>query len=99
MIVLDLSILNQKGTPMFYSDIFANRPTFGIVGRIFISTDTSEFYRDTGTSWDLICVLPVQVRIIILGIWNFAWNRIVSLGDFSLTFNPATTLHYINCCK
>ena len=54
MIVLDLSILNQKGTPMFNSDIFANRPTFGIVGRIFISTDTKEFFRDTGTSWELI---------------------------------------------
>jgi len=54
MIVLDLSILNQKGTPMFNSDTFANRPSFGIVGRIFISTDTKEFYRDTGTSWELI---------------------------------------------
>jgi hypothetical protein len=51
MITLDLSILNQKGTPMFNSDIFANRPTFGISGRIFISTDTLEIYRDTGTSW------------------------------------------------
>ena len=54
MIVLDLSILNQKGTPMFNSDTFANRPNFGIVGRIFISTDTKEFYRDTGISWELI---------------------------------------------
>jgi hypothetical protein len=54
MIVLDLSILNQKGTPMFNSDTFANRPNFGIVGRIFISTDTKEFFRDTGTSWELI---------------------------------------------
>jgi hypothetical protein len=39
---------------MFNSDTFANRPTFGIVGRIFISTDTKEFFRDTGTSWELI---------------------------------------------
>jgi hypothetical protein len=39
---------------MFNSDIFANRPSFGIVGRIFISTDTKEFFRDTGTSWELI---------------------------------------------
>ena len=54
MITLDLSILNQKGTPMFNSDTFANRPAFGIVGRIFISTDTKEFFRDTGTSWELI---------------------------------------------
>jgi hypothetical protein len=54
MITLDLSILNQKGTPMFNSDIFANRPTFGIAGRIFISTDTLAIYRDTGSAWDLL---------------------------------------------
>jgi hypothetical protein len=54
MITLDLSILNQKGTPMFNSDIFANRPTFGIPGRIFISTDTLEIYRDTGSAWNLL---------------------------------------------
>jgi hypothetical protein len=54
MITIDLSILNQKGTPMFYSDIFAARPPFGIAGRIFISTDTKEFYRDTGTAWELL---------------------------------------------
>jgi hypothetical protein len=54
MITLDLSILNQKGTPMFYSDILSARPNFGIAGRIFISTDTYEFYRDTGSAWDLI---------------------------------------------
>jgi hypothetical protein len=54
MIQLDLSILNQKGTPMFNSDIFANRPAAGIAGRIFISTDTLAIYRDTGTTWDTI---------------------------------------------
>jgi len=54
MIIPELSILNQKGTPMFNSDVFANRPPFGIVGRIFISTDTKELYRDTGTSWELL---------------------------------------------
>lgn len=52
MITLDLSILNQKGTPMFNSDIFANRPAAGIAGRIFISTDTLALFRDTGSTWD-----------------------------------------------
>lgn len=47
-------ILNQKGTPAFYSDIFANRPTFGFAGRVFISTDTGEIFEDTGTAWTLI---------------------------------------------
>lgn len=54
MITPELSILNQKGTPMFNSDVLASRPPFGIVGRIFISTDTKELYRDTGTAWELL---------------------------------------------
>jgi hypothetical protein len=40
---------------MFYSDILSARPNFGIVGRIFIQTDSPYgIYRDTGTAWDLI---------------------------------------------
>jgi hypothetical protein len=48
------NILNQKGTPAFYSDVFANRPTFGYAGRVFISTDTGAIYEDTGSAWTLI---------------------------------------------
>lgn len=51
---IDLSILNQRQTPAFYADILANRPAAGFIGRIFVSTDTYAFYRDNGTSWDLI---------------------------------------------
>jgi hypothetical protein len=51
---IDLSILNQRQTPAFYADVFANRPAAGFVGRIFVSTNTFEFYRDNGTGWDLI---------------------------------------------
>jgi len=51
---VDFNILNQKGTPAFYSDIFANRPTYGFAGRVFISTDTGAIYEDTGSAWTLI---------------------------------------------
>jgi hypothetical protein len=54
MPAIDLSILNQRQTPAFYADVFANRPAAGFVGRIFVSTDTYAFYRDNGTGWDLI---------------------------------------------
>jgi hypothetical protein len=55
MITLDLSILNQKGTPMFYSDTLALRPAFGIAGRIFIAIDSPfGIFRDTGSAWDQI---------------------------------------------
>lgn len=51
---IDLSILNQKATPSFYADTLANRPAPSFVGRVFISTDTFDLYRDTGTAWDLL---------------------------------------------
>lgn len=53
-IKVSLDILNQKGTPAFYSDTFANRPAFGFAGRVFISTDTGAIYEDTGSAWTLI---------------------------------------------
>lgn len=47
-------VTNQKGSPALYSDTFANRPPAGFFGRLFISIDTFEVYRDNGTGWDLI---------------------------------------------
>lgn len=49
-----LDILNQKATPAFYADTLANRPAAGYTGRVFISTDTYDLYRDTGTTWVLL---------------------------------------------
>lgn len=51
---INLSILNQKATPAFFADTLANRPAPSFVGRIFISTDTYDLYRDTGSAWDLL---------------------------------------------
>jgi hypothetical protein len=48
------NILNQRGTPAFFSDVFANRPAAGFAGRVFISTDTGAIYEDTGSAWTLI---------------------------------------------
>jgi hypothetical protein len=48
----DSGVLNQFGSPSLNSNTFANRPAFGQVGRLFISTDTLAIYRDTGTAWD-----------------------------------------------
>ena len=51
---LNFNILNQLGSPSINSNVFANRPAAGQTGRLFVSTDTFEIYRDNGTSWDLI---------------------------------------------
>ena len=53
-IEFNANVLNQLGTPAMNSNLFANRPAAGFTGRIFISTDTREIYRDTGTTWELI---------------------------------------------
>jgi len=91
MIVLDLSILNQKGTPMFNSDLTANRPAAGIVGRIFIATDSPfGIFRDTGTAWDQVSSAGGGATLY-SGDGTLSGNRTVSSGGFSLTFTPQTT--------
>jgi hypothetical protein len=51
---VDFNILNQLGSPSINSNTFANRPAAGQTGRLFVSIDTFEIYRDNGTTWDLI---------------------------------------------
>jgi hypothetical protein len=51
---VDFNILNQLGSPAINSNTFANRPAAGQTGRLFVSIDTFEIYRDNGTTWDLI---------------------------------------------
>lgn len=51
---VDQNILNQKGTPAFNAAPFSARPTAGFLGRIFISTDTYEIFRDESVGWSLI---------------------------------------------
>ena len=51
---VNFNIINQKGSPAFYQDLYADIPNPGFPGRIFIGTDNFNIYRDTGTTWDLI---------------------------------------------
>ena len=92
MIVLDLSILNQKGTPMFNSDLTANRPAAGIVGRIFIAIDAPYgIFRDTGTAWDQVSSVGGADTNIYNTDGTLTGTRTVSSGGFQLVFNPQTT--------
>lgn len=54
MIEINNNVLNQKQTPALFTDVLANRPNFGLFGRLFFSTDSKEIYQDTGTAWQLI---------------------------------------------
>ena len=45
---------NQLATPSMYAAYLGARPSAGVLGRLFISTDTHEIYRDEGAGWNLI---------------------------------------------
>lgn len=84
-IEFNANVLNQLGTPAMNSNLFANRPAAGFTGRIFISTDTREIYRDTGTTWELIGSGGGSVNI-----YNsdgtLTGNRTVTMSGRTLTF-------------
>jgi hypothetical protein len=87
-------VLNQKGSPALYSDTFANRPAFGYTGRLFISTDTNEIYRDTGTAWVLISSGGGGVNI-----YNsdgtLTAARTVTMAGHTLTFEGGANVNRI----
>jgi hypothetical protein len=45
---------NQLATPAMYATYIAARPAAGVLGRLFISTDTHEIWRDEVVGWNLI---------------------------------------------
>ncbi|MBO9667375.1 MAG: tail fiber domain-containing protein [Bdellovibrio sp.] len=47
-------VKNGGSTPSIQSGIDSGKPGAGTVGRVYISTDTKQIYRDTGSTWDLI---------------------------------------------
>ena len=85
-------VTNQKGSPALYSDVLANRPAAGFIGRLFISTDTFEIYRDNGTTWDLISGGGGGVNIYNSN-GSLTAARTMTMANHNLTFeggaNPA----------
>jgi hypothetical protein len=76
---------------MFNSDLTANRPAAGIVGRIFIAIDSPYgIFRDTGTAWDQISSVGGGATIY-TGDGTLTGTRTISSGGFELVFNPQTT--------
>jgi hypothetical protein len=88
------SVLNQLGSPALYSDVFANRPAFGFTGRLFISTDTNEIYRDTGTSWVLISSGGGGVNIYNSN-GSLTAARTVTMANHPLTFEGGANVNRI----
>lgn len=51
------AIQNAGNTPSVQSGLDTSKPTAGIVGRIYIATDTKKIYRDTGSTWDVVGIV------------------------------------------
>jgi len=78
-------VTNQKGSPAIYSDVLANRPAAGFIGRLFVSTNTLEIYRDNGATWDLLSGGGGGVNI-----YNsdgtLTGTRVMTMAGHNLTF-------------
>jgi hypothetical protein len=83
-------VTNQKGSPALYSDVLANRPAAGFIGRLFISTDTLEIYRDNGTAWDLISGGGGGVNIYNSD-GSLTGARTMTMANHNLTFEGGAT--------
>lgn len=79
-------VTNQKGSPALYSDVFANRPAAGFIGRLFVSTDTLEIYRDNGVTWDLIGGGGGPAVNIYNSDGTLTGTRVMTMAGYNLTF-------------
>jgi hypothetical protein len=57
-----VGIMNGGGVPVIIEDLYANRPTAGVAGRLFIAYDSKVFYRDNGTGWDIVSASSGTVK-------------------------------------
>lgn len=93
-IYVDFSVVNQLDSPALNSNTFANRPSAGQAGRLFISTDTFEIYRDNGTGWDLIGG-PGTSTITGSGTTNYfpIFTGTNAIGDSGLYYNTGANFN------
>ena len=88
-------VTNQKGSPALYSDVLANRPAAGFIGRLFISTDTLEIYRDNGVTWDLISGGGGGGVNIYNSDGSLTGARIMTMAGHNLTFEGGASANRI----
>ena len=94
MIQVNFNVINQKGAPSLREDLFANRPSAGQTGRLFVSTDTLLLFRDTGTSWSTIGGGSGGSQnidnVLSLG-GSFTANRKINTNTFDFQIESAST--------
>lgn len=55
-------VVNKGGAPSLQEGVAASRPAFGLVGSLFLATDTKVLYRDTGSAWEVILASQGALR-------------------------------------
>ncbi|CAE80938.1 tail fiber domain-containing protein [Bdellovibrio bacteriovorus] len=71
------AVKNMGGSPSIQSGTDAARPAPGTAGRIYISSDTNQIYRDTGSAWNTLgggggAALPISLTTEVTGILPIA---------------------------
>lgn len=79
-------VTNQKGSPAIWSDLLSSRPPAGFTGRIFISINTYEIYRDNGSSWDLLGATGGPPINIYTSDGGLPGTRVMDLNNWRLLF-------------
>lgn len=54
MTVIKNQVVNAGGNPIMLQNLGANIPAAGVVGRLYVATDTLLIYRDNGTIWQVV---------------------------------------------
>ena len=52
MAIIKNQVVNAGGNPIMLQGLAANIPVAGIIGRLYVTTDTLIIYRDNGTIWE-----------------------------------------------
>ena len=82
------AIINAGTTPSIQSGLDASKPAFGIIGRLYVATDTKIIYRDSGASW-----VTVSSYNIATGTVTNVTSANPDIGVASGTTTPVLTLN------
>jgi hypothetical protein len=92
------AVRNALGTPSITQDIFANRPTAGTSGRLFVDTTNNIIQRDDGSNWVTLggvgggTVTSVGISST-GGSITVSGSPITTSGTIDLVVNPANVNH------
>lgn len=75
MTIIKNAVVNAGGNPIMLQGLLINRPNFGVIGRLFVSTDTLVIYRDTGTAWVVLGAVSSTPNL----------NQVLTIGNQSAT--------------